>query len=94
MRRKQLTPDDECRILHEAYQFLFRKYNLGETYEMLNPDAFKTDGDVPPSPGTYRVETKEWSPHHNITKWSKYCHTETNSAPNSFSDQNLIYPGQ
>ena len=42
----------------------------------------------------YRVATKEWSLHHNITKWSKYCHTETNRAPNSFSDQNLIYPGQ
>ena len=67
MRRKQLTPDDECRILHEAYQFLFRKYNLGEQYEMLNPDAFKTDDDVPTSPGntdyeigTFRVHFTEY----------------------------------
>jgi len=49
MRRKQLTPDDECRVLHEAYQFLFRKYNLGEVLEVQNSDAF--GGEVPPSPG-------------------------------------------
>ena len=42
MRRKQLTPDDECRMLHEAYQFLFRKYDLGEKLEVLNKEAFET----------------------------------------------------
>ena len=51
MRRKQLTPDDECRVLHEAYQFLFRKYNLGEVLEVQNTEAF--GGEVPPSPGKY-----------------------------------------
>ena len=29
-KRKALTPDDEIRILHEAYQFLLKKYKLGE----------------------------------------------------------------
>ena len=29
-KRKVLTPDDEIRILHEAYQFLLKKYKLGE----------------------------------------------------------------
>ena len=53
MRRKQLTPDDECRVLHEAYQFLFRKYNLGEVLEVTNKDAFGNDVQAPPSPGTY-----------------------------------------
>ena len=52
MRRKQLTPDDECRVLHEAYQFLFRKYNLGEVLEVTNAAAFE-NGEVPPSPGKY-----------------------------------------
>ena len=52
MRRKHLTPDDECRVLHEAYQFLFRKYNLGETLECTNQAAFE-NGEVPPSPGKY-----------------------------------------
>ena len=46
MRRKQLTPDDECRMLHEAYQFLFRKYDLGEKLEVTNMDAFKTGEDL------------------------------------------------
>lgn len=50
MRRKQLTPDDECRVLHEAYQFLFRKYNLGEELQVTNEAAFQ-NGEVPPSPG-------------------------------------------
>ena len=52
MRRKQLTPDDECRVLHEAYQFLFRKYNLGEELQVQNQAAFE-NGEVPPSPGKY-----------------------------------------
>ena len=52
MRRKHLTPDDECRVLHEAYQFLFRKYNLGEVLECTNEAAFE-NGEVPPSPGKY-----------------------------------------
>ena len=29
-RRKQLTTDDQIRLLHEAYQFLLKKYKLGE----------------------------------------------------------------
>ena len=28
-KRKELRADDEFRILHEAYQFLLKKYNLG-----------------------------------------------------------------
>ena len=30
-KRKQLSADDEIRILHEAYQFLLKRYNLGES---------------------------------------------------------------
>ena len=30
-RRKKLTAEDEVRILHEAYQFLLRKFDLGST---------------------------------------------------------------
>jgi len=29
-RKKEKTADDEIRILHEAYQFLLKRYNLGE----------------------------------------------------------------
>ena len=31
--QKELTPDDEIRQLHEAYQFLLKKFSLGETME-------------------------------------------------------------
>lgn len=30
-RKKKLTAEDEVRVLHEAYQFLLRKFNLGST---------------------------------------------------------------
>ena len=33
-RRKQMTADDEFRILHEAYQFLLKKFNLGQDLTM------------------------------------------------------------
>ena len=29
-RRKGMTPEDRTRLLHEAYQFLIRKFNLGD----------------------------------------------------------------
>ena len=32
-RRKQMGADDEIRLLHEAYQFLIRKYKLGSMSE-------------------------------------------------------------
>ena len=35
-KRRELTPDDQIRILHEAYQFLLKKYNLGQE---LVPDT-------------------------------------------------------
>ena len=31
--KTELTPDDEIRQLHEAYQFLLKKFNLGEALE-------------------------------------------------------------
>ena len=31
--QKDMTPDDEIRQLHEAYQFLLKKFNLGEALE-------------------------------------------------------------
>ena len=35
--RKELTPDDQVRMLHEAYQFLLKKYGLGEVQVENNP---------------------------------------------------------
>ena len=32
-KRKNMTTDDEFRILHEAYQFLLWKYNLGQEFD-------------------------------------------------------------
>jgi len=39
-RKKKLTAEDEVRILHEAYQFLLRKFNLGS---VGGEDEVKTD---------------------------------------------------
>ena len=30
VRRKELSHDDQIRVIHEAYQFLLKKYNLGQ----------------------------------------------------------------
>ena len=30
-KRKELSPDDQIRVLHEAYQFLIKKYKLEES---------------------------------------------------------------
>ena len=54
-KRKQLTADDEVRQLHEAYQFMLKKYGLGETPKnsvsenpMISPFMKLTlDDDVP-----------------------------------------------
>ena len=44
-----MTPDDEIRILHEAYQFLLKKYKLGE--DPKNPrlsEEFKKNSLISP----------------------------------------------
>ena len=40
-KRKALSPDDEIRILHEAYQFLLKKYKLGESPRSSTSDEIQ-----------------------------------------------------
>ena len=54
--KKKLTPDDEIRILHEAYQFLLKKFKLGESPRGSTSDTplvspfMKLDVEPPPKP--------------------------------------------
>ena len=57
--RKELTPDDQVRILHEAYQYLLKKYNLGVEQVSETPlvsPFMKLELDEPPKKYNYGIE--------------------------------------
>lgn len=51
--KKQISADDEVRLLHEAYQFLVRKYHLQSDTTISNDDKSKK------SKGDEKMETGE-----------------------------------
>ena len=47
-KRKELSPDDQIRVLHEAYQFLLKKHKLGEDpRNPRSPHGSSTESDQP-----------------------------------------------
>ena len=56
-KRKELSPDDQIRVLHEAYQFLLKKHKIGDDLHGLLAESDQSK--INASEETEKVEEEE-----------------------------------